>query len=56
MSSAASLQVALHSMRKQAEQVLGCKPVSSTLPCSLLQFLASVPVLTSSDDGLQAIR
>jgi hypothetical protein len=48
--------VILGSIRKQAEQTMGSKPVSSTLPWLLYQLLtsgscpASDPVLTSFED------
>jgi hypothetical protein len=51
--------VVLGSIRKQAEQAMGCKPVSCTPPWPLFQFLppgscpAFVPVLTSFNDELQ---
>ena len=53
--------VVLSSIRKQAEQAMRSKPVSSTPPWSLLQvlplrFLPCIPILTSLDDGLQAVR
>jgi hypothetical protein len=58
MSGATSGMVVLGSIRKQAEQAMESKPVSSTHPwpvCQLLcpgSFYPSVPILISFDDEL----
>lgn len=43
-------KVALVCARKQTEQAMGSKPVSSVFPRSLFQFLFQVPALSSCSD------
>lgn len=54
--SATNGQRILGSLRKQAEQAQGSKPVSSTPPQPLLQFLPPGPALTSLTDGPSTVN
>ena len=44
--------VVLRALRKQAEQAIGIKPISSTPLWPLLQFLPPGPALASLSDGV----